>query len=124
MCYYKLAEQIFNLFRSKKIEVPIEIMLYNLINTTLSPINGDIDLCIEPVSFCSNIGSPNSNSLNKKEEKEIENENNNQNNKNEKEITPFDLGVKDNDNNNNKKEDLSNISENWINVEKKKFEKY
>ena len=121
MCYYKLAEQIFNLFRSKKIEVPIEIMLYNLINTTLSPINGDIDLCIEPVSFCSNIGSPNSNSLNKKEEKEKENENNNQNNKNEKEITPFDLGVnvKDNDNNNNKKEDLSNSSENWINVEKK-----
>ena len=53
--YYKLAGQIFNLFNSDKIEVPIEIMLHNIINTTLSPINNDIDLCIEPVSFSHNI---------------------------------------------------------------------
>ena len=38
-------------------------MLYNLINSTLSPINGDIDLCIEPVSFHNNIISQNSNSI-------------------------------------------------------------
>ena len=58
--YYKLAGQIFNLFNSNNIEVPIEIMLHNIINYTLSPINGDIDLYIEPVSFSNNI---NQNSL-------------------------------------------------------------
>ena len=49
--YYKLAEQIFNLFKNNNIEVPIEIMLHNIVNSTLSPIKGDIDLCIETVSF-------------------------------------------------------------------------
>ena len=84
--YYKLAEQIFNLFNSKKIEVPIEIMLYNLINSTLSPINGDVDLCIEPVSFYNNISNNNSNSINnsdkinRSEKKEKERK---------KEISPF-----------------------------------
>ena len=53
--YYKLAGQIFNLFNSNNIEVPIEIILHNIINYTLSPINGDIDLYIEPVSFKNNI---------------------------------------------------------------------
>ena len=109
--YYKLAEQIFLLFNSKKIEVPIEIMLYNLINCTLSPINGDIDLCIEPVSFFNNLLSPSSNSLSKKTEiensikKEYENKKNN-----EKEIRPFSLNdlfinIGEDDNSNNKKEE-------------------
>ena len=106
--YYKLAEQIFYLFNSKKIEVPIEIMLYNLINGTLSPINGDVDLCIEPVSFFNNILSPSSNSLSKKIniQNSIKEENENKNNE-EKEISPFnlnDLLVNVDDEDNNKKE--------------------
>ena len=62
--YYKLSEQIFNLFNSKNIEVPIEIMLYNIINSTLSPIKGDVELCIEPVSF--NKNNINTNSISSK----------------------------------------------------------
>ena len=122
--YYKLAEQIFYLFRSRKIEVPIEIMLYNLVNSTFSPINGDILLCIEPLSFSLNITESNSNSLNNKKEKKIENDNNNENNKLEKEITPFNLNNKDkdkdnNDNNNNKEENnISNSSKILIHIEK------
>ena len=129
--YYKLAEQIFCLFNSKKIEVPIEIMLYNLINTALSPINGDIDLCIEPVSFLNNILNPASNSVNKK--REIENsinsiieENENKNN-DQKEIRPFSLSdltsnINDNDNkdDNNKKGDEKKEEEKK--VEEKKEE--
>ena len=49
--YYKLCKQLVKLFRLKKIEIPIEIILYNIINFTLSPINGDIYLNIEPLSF-------------------------------------------------------------------------
>ena len=62
--FYKLSEQIFNLFNSKNIEVPIEIMLYNIINSTLSPIKGDVELCIEPVSF--NKNNINTNSISSK----------------------------------------------------------
>lgn len=111
--YYKLAEQIFHLFNSKKIEVPIEIMLYNLINSTLSPINGDVDLCIEPVSFYNNIINDNSNSINnsdkinKSEKKEKERK---------KEISPFKII----ENSNNKKEEnYANSSKVLIHVEKK-----
>ena len=112
--YYKLAEQIFNLFKSKKIEVPIEIMLYNLINSTLSPINGDVDLCIEPVSFYNNISNNNSNSINnsdkinKSEKKEKERK---------KEISPFKLT--ENSNNIKKEENYANSSKALIHVEKK-----
>ena len=90
--YYKLAEQIFLLFNSKKIEVPIEIMLYNLINSTLSPINGDIELCIEPVSFHNNIISQSSSSISNINENSNKNENNeNKNIKNENVVSPFNL---------------------------------
>ena len=112
--YYKLAEQIFNLFNSKKIEVPIEIMLYNLINSTLSPINGDVDLCIEPVSFYNNISNNNSNSINnsdkinRSEKKEKERK---------KEISPFKLI--DNSINNKKEENYANSSKVLIHIEKK-----
>ena len=115
--YHKLAEQIFNLFKSKKIEVPIEIMLYNLINSTLSPINGDVDLYIEPVSFYKNISSnnnSNSNSINnsdkfnKSEKKEKERK---------KEISPFNLT--ENSNIIKKEENYANSSKTLIRVEKK-----
>ena len=95
--YYKLAEQIFLLFNSKRIEVPIEIMLYNLVNSTLSPINGDIDLCIEPVSFHNNIINQNSNSITNSNEysDSNKNESNNKdesaNKRNEKEVSSFDI---------------------------------
>ena len=65
-------------------------MLYNLINSALSPINGDIDLCIEKVSFFNNLLNPSSNSLSKKTEIENSDKNENENN-NEKEIRTFNL---------------------------------
>ena len=108
-CYYNLAEQIFHLFNSKKIEVPIEIMLYNLINSTLSPIKGDVELCIEPVSFYNNIMSPNSNSLSKKNEDT--NQNQNEKKEEKKEISPFTLNYNINDNNNIKTINFTNIEE-------------
>ena len=49
--YYKLCKRIIHLFRSKKNEIPLEIILYNIINFTMSPINGDISLNIEPSNF-------------------------------------------------------------------------
>ena len=113
--YYKLAEQIFNLFKTKKIEVPIEIMLYNLINSTLSPINGDVDLCIEPVSFYNNASKNNSNSINnsdkinKSEKKEKE----------KKEISPFKLI--ENSNDVKKEENYANSSKALIHIEKKRI---
>ena len=49
--YYKLCQQIVDLFQSKQQDIPIEIILYNIINFSLSPINGDVMLNIEPVNF-------------------------------------------------------------------------
>ena len=48
--FYKLSEQIIQLFQSKN-EIPIEIILYNIINFSMSPINGDILLNIRPNIF-------------------------------------------------------------------------
>ena len=116
--YYKLAEQIFLLFNSKKIEVPIEIMLSNLINATLSPINGDIDLCIEPVSFINNIMTGKSSSLSNKEinnSEKIKNEDK----KDEKEITPFNI----NENQIISQENFSDSTKVLFHVEKKALNK-
>ena len=52
--YHKLCNQIVKLFQLKQNEIPIEIILYNIINFTLSPINGDVILNIEPNDFPSN----------------------------------------------------------------------
>ena len=49
--FYILCNQIKNLYEEKNIEVPLEIFIYNIINFTLSPINNDIFLFIEPISF-------------------------------------------------------------------------
>ena len=51
--FYKLTRQIKKLFISNNIEVPIEILIHNVLNFTLSPINGDVYLNIEPVNFFS-----------------------------------------------------------------------
>ena len=49
--YYKLCQQIIQLFKEKQIGIPLEVILYNIINLTLSPINGDVLLNIEPINF-------------------------------------------------------------------------
>ena len=52
--FYLLCNQFKNLYLEKTIEVPLEIIIYNIINFTLSPLNNDIELFIEPISFPSN----------------------------------------------------------------------
>ena len=49
--YYKLCKQIIQLFQNNKNEIPLEILIYNIINFSLSPINGEILLNIEPTNF-------------------------------------------------------------------------
>ena len=49
--FYLLCNQIKNLYKEKNIEVPLEILIYNIINYTVSPINNDIFLFIEPIKF-------------------------------------------------------------------------
>ena len=55
--FYSLCNQIKNLYKEKNeknecnISVPLEILIYNIINFTLSPLNNDIFLFIEPVKF-------------------------------------------------------------------------
>ena len=52
--FYKLCCQIKNLYSYQRKEVPIEIMLSNIINYTQSPLNGDVILSIKPISFLIN----------------------------------------------------------------------
>ena len=52
--FYKLCNQIKNLYSYPRKEVPIEIMLSNIINYTLSPLNNDVNLSIKPISFLNN----------------------------------------------------------------------
>ena len=40
--FYLLCNQIKNLYNEKKLEVPLEIIIYNIINFTLSPLNNDV----------------------------------------------------------------------------------
>ena len=49
--YYRLCTQIVQLFKENQIDIPVEILLYNIINLSLSPLNGDVILNIEPVNF-------------------------------------------------------------------------
>jgi len=49
--YYRLCKQIVQLFQSNKNEIPLEILLYNIINFCPSPINGEVILNIEPTNF-------------------------------------------------------------------------
>ena len=49
--YYRLCKQIIQLFQSNKNEIPLEILIYNIINFSLSPINGEVILNIEPMNF-------------------------------------------------------------------------
>ena len=49
--FYLLCNQIKQLYMEKHIEMPLEILIYNIINFTLSPLNNDIFLYIEPINF-------------------------------------------------------------------------
>ena len=49
--FYLLCNQIKNLYKDNNLEIPIEILIYNIINFTLSPLNNDSFLFIEPVAF-------------------------------------------------------------------------
>ena len=117
--YYKLSEQIFNLFNSKNIEVPIEIMLYNIINSTLSPIKGDVELCIEPVSF--NKNNINTNSISSKHVTNSDYSNSETKKKKNDvavEISSFEI-VEKNNYINIKEENTSNSTKELAHIEKK-----
>jgi hypothetical protein len=45
--YYILCNQLYNLIKSKKVEIPLEIIIYNIVNYTLSPINCDVFLNLD-----------------------------------------------------------------------------
>ena len=49
--YYRLCKQIIALFQNDKNEIPLEIVIYNIINFCLSPLNGEINLNIEPIIY-------------------------------------------------------------------------
>ena len=49
--YYRLCRQIIQLFQNNKNEIPLEILLYNIINFCPSPLNGEVILNIEPTKF-------------------------------------------------------------------------
>ena len=113
--YYKLCKQIIQLFQNNKNEIPLEILIYNIINFSLSPINGEILLNIEPTNFPTQkivVNSLNKAPKEKKEEniqviKEEEEPE-------EDRIIPMDLYEKDLNSDNNKN--------NTINEDKKKEE--
>ena len=48
--FYKLSQQIKFLFEYPKLEIPIGIMIHYMINTALSPLNGDVNLSFKPFS--------------------------------------------------------------------------
>ena len=49
--FYKLSKQIKTLFSLSNNDIPIELMLYNIIKFTESPINGEVILSIKPFLY-------------------------------------------------------------------------
>ena len=45
--YYLLCNQLFNLIKSKKVEIPLELIIYNIVNFTPSPLNCNVFLNLE-----------------------------------------------------------------------------
>ena len=112
--YYKLCKQIVQLFQNNKNEIPLEILIYNIINFSLSPINGEILLNIEPTNFPTKkivVNSLNKGPKEKKEKKEEDIQIIKEEEEPEEDYNnPFDLYEKDLNNNNNidiKKEEKS-----------------
>jgi len=71
--YYRLCKQLIQLFQSNKNEIPLEILIYNIIKFSLSPINGEVILNLEPTDFPTEKIVVNS-SMRAKEEKNKEKE--------------------------------------------------
>ncbi len=69
--YYNLCKQLQNLFKSQNNDIPIEMILYNIVNYTPSPLNSDVYINLE--SFNNN-GNVLNELENIKEEDENENE--------------------------------------------------
>ena len=123
--YYKLCKQIVQLFQSNKNEIPLEILIYNIINFSLSPINGEILLNIEPTHFPTRkivVNSLNKAPKEKKEKKEKKEENiqmiKEEEEPEEDYNNPFDLYEADLNNKNN----INNNVNNNNNIDKKKEE--
>jgi hypothetical protein len=93
--FYKLCQQIRNLYSYPEKDIPIEIILYNIIKNTQSPLNGDIFLTIKPFSL---LNDNNDNNNNK-----AVNNNNIMNNK-KIGIIPEEMNEEDDQQNNIKKE--------------------
>ena len=120
--FYLLCNQIKNLYKDKNLEVPIEILIYNIIKFTLSPLNNDIFLFIEPISFPTKkielknfVKENNKNNFNKIKEVDEENliyENRNDNDNNEifEEEIFEEIEEEENDNENNDNNNGKNIA--------------
>ena len=67
--YYMLCNQLYNLIK-KKIEIPIEIIIYNIVNYTMSPLNSDVFLNLDSFNLSSSF--LNSELVEIKEEAELE----------------------------------------------------
>ena len=70
--YYNLCKQLQNLFKNQNNDIPIEMILYNIVNYTPSPLNSDVYINLEPFN---NNGNVLNELENIKEEDENENEN-------------------------------------------------
>ena len=47
--FYQLCTQISNLFSSDEVRMPLEIIIYNILNITPSPLNADVYLSLKPI---------------------------------------------------------------------------
>ena len=90
--YYNLCNQLCNLFKSKQLEIPLEIIIYNIVNYTPSPINSDVFIDFSDFNLFH--GNLNSELVKISEELEIEIEN-------EKEDNNLNNKIVDNNNQNN-----------------------
>ena len=69
--YYNLCKQLQSLFKNQNNDIPIEMILYNIVNYTPSPLNSDVYLNLESFYNSGNAA----NELEKIKEEENENEN-------------------------------------------------
>ena len=49
--YYNLCNQLYNLIKSRKVEIPLEIIIYNIVNYTSSPLNSDVFLNLDAFNY-------------------------------------------------------------------------
>ncbi len=76
--YYILCNQLYNLMK-KKVEIPLEIIIYNIVNFTLSPINSDVFLNLDAFNLPHEYMDAELGEI--KEDLELENEKEEENNK-------------------------------------------